>query len=74
MNTNTSSGNKIATSCTNGIKDYFKGVKSEWSKVSWPERQQVVVETLFVIVIVFVFTIFIYGVDKVFDFVLSKLH
>ena len=66
--------NKIPMSTTSGVIDYFKGVKSEWSKVTWPERQQVVIETIFVIAIVFVFTIFIYGVDKVFDFVLSKLH
>ena len=58
----------------NSITTYFKGVKTEWGKVSWPERHQVLVETVFVIVIVFVFTLFIYGVDKVFDFVLSKLH
>ena len=68
---NTEMGNnKILTSTTN----YFKGVKSEWGKITWPERQQVVVETVFVVAIVFVFTIFIYGVDKIFDFVLSKLN
>ena len=47
--------NKIPMSTTSGVIDYFKGVKSEWSKVTWPERQQVVVETIFVIAIVFVF-------------------
>ena len=68
---NTEMGNnKILTSTTN----YFKGVKSEWGKITWPERQQVVVETVFVVAIVFVFTIFIYGVDKIYDFVLSKLN
>jgi len=66
--------NKILTSTTSGLINYFKGVKSEWGKVTWPERQQVVVETVFVVVIVFVFTIFIYGVDKIFDFVLSKFN
>ena len=55
----------------NSIITYFKGVKTEWGKITWPEKHQVVVETLFVVVIVFVFTIFIYGVDKFFEWALS---
>ena len=74
MNTNMGNENNIIGNTINGFLNYLKGVKSEWGKVSWPERHQVLVETVFVIVIVFVFTLFIYGVDKVFDFVLSKLH
>ena len=61
------------TSAANGIVNYFKGVRSEWGKITWPERQQVVVETVFVVGIVFVFTVFIYVVDILFDFVLSKI-
>ncbi len=56
---------------TNEFVTYLKGVRSEWSKVTWPERQQVVVETVFVVAIVFVFTLFIFGVDKLIDFILS---
>ena len=37
------------------IKAYFKGVKTEWGKISWPEKNQVIIETLSVIVIVVVF-------------------
>jgi len=66
--------NDKTTSIKNAIATYFKGVRTEWGKITWPERQQVVVETVFVVVIVFVFTIFIYGVDKIFDFVLSKFN
>ncbi|MFR1672038.1 MAG: preprotein translocase subunit SecE, partial [Candidatus Gastranaerophilaceae bacterium] len=40
----------------NGIKTYFRGVRTEWGKISWPERRQVIAETVFVIIIVFVFT------------------
>ena len=39
---------------TNSIRIYFRGVRTEWGKISWPEKRQVVAETLFVIVIVFV--------------------
>lgn len=55
------------------IKTYFKGVKTEWGKVSWPERKQVVFETLSVIVIVFVFTVAIYLMDLLFKGLLSLI-
>ena len=50
---------------------YFKGVRTEWGKITWPEKNQVVVETIFVIGIVAVFTIFIYFVDIIFNALLS---
>ena len=55
------------------ILSYFKGVKTEWGKITWPEKHQVVVETFFVVAIVFVFTVFIYFVDIIFNAVLSKI-
>jgi preprotein translocase subunit SecE len=53
------------------IKIYFKGVKSEWGKITWPERKQVFAETLFVIVIVFVFTVMVYLMDLIFKGILG---
>jgi len=58
---------------TEAIKAYFKGVKTEWGKVSWPERRQVIFETLSVIVIVFVFTVAIYIMDLIFKGLLSLI-
>ncbi len=55
------------------IKTYFKGVKTEWGKVSWPEKRQVVFETISVIVIVFVFTVAIYLIDLLFRGLLSLI-
>lgn len=56
----------------NSIVSYFKGVRTEWGKITWPEKHQVVVETFFVVAIVFIFTVFIYVVDIVFNALLSK--
>lgn len=56
------------------IKTYFKGVKAEWSKVSWPEKKQVMFETLSVIVIVFVFTVAIYLMDLIFKYLLGFIN
>ena len=54
------------------IITYFKGVKTEFGKITWPEKNQVVVETFFVVAIVFIFTVFIYVVDILFNALLSK--
>ncbi len=56
----------------NSIVTYFKGVRTEWGKITWPEKHQVVVETFFVVAIVFIFTVFIYVVDIIFNALLSK--
>ncbi|MBE7713409.1 MAG: preprotein translocase subunit SecE [Cyanobacteria bacterium SIG26] len=55
------------------IKTYFKGVKTEWGKVSWPERRQVLFETVFVVFIVIVFTAAIYLMDLIFKGILSLI-
>ena len=59
-------------STKNAITTYFRGVRTEWGKITWPEKHQVFVETFFVVAIVFVFTIFIYFVDILFNALLSK--
>ena len=56
------------------IKAYFKGVRAEWGRISWPERRQIVAETLSVIVIVFVFTVAIYCMDLIFKGLLSLVN
>lgn len=55
------------------IKTYFKGVRAEWGKITWPEKQQVFAETLFVVVIIVVFTLAVYLMDVIFKWMLSPL-
>ena len=57
----------------NAFITYFKGVKTEWGKITWPEKQQVVVETFFVVFLVFVFTVFIYFADVIFEFLFKLM-
>ena len=64
--------NKISN-INNAIISYLLGVKMEWGKITWPEKSQVVVETFFVVAIVFVFTVSVYIVDRVFNALLSKI-
>ena len=53
------------------IITYFKGVKSEWGKITWPERKQVVAQTVIVLVVVIAFTIYTYGLDVLFKGILK---
>lgn len=55
----------------NTITTYLKGVRAEWGKITWPERQQVFAETLFVVVIIFVFTLSVYLMDVLFKLALG---
>ena len=55
------------------IVTYFKGVKAEWSKVSWPTRQQVVVETGIVLAVVAFFTVVVYLMDIIFKSLLGLI-
>ncbi len=64
--------NDTADKIKQSIITYFRGVRTEWGKITWPEKNQVVVETCFVIAIVFIFTVFIYVVDIIFNALLAK--
>jgi len=55
------------------IKTYFRGVRAEWGKINWPEQRQVITETVFVIAIVFVFTLTVYLMDIIFKGALSLI-
>ena len=52
---------------------YFKGVKAEWSKVSWPTKNQVLWETVVVLVVVTFFTVVIYLMDIIFKGLLGLI-
>jgi len=55
------------------IVQYFKGVRLEWGKITWPEKQQIVSQTIAVVIIVTIFTLFTYGLDKFFLWIIDVL-
>ena len=55
------------------LTTYFKGVKAEWSKVSWPTRKQVIVETGVVLAVVIFFTLVVYFMDIIFKALLGLI-
>ncbi len=58
---------------TQKIVEYFKGIKAEWGKITWPERKQVVAQTIIVLVIVIAFTVYTYGLDLLLQGIIKAL-
>ena len=58
---------------TGKLQTYFKGVKNEWSKVSWPTKQQVKADTFVVLLVVAFFTVVIFAMDKIFAWGLGAI-
>ena len=55
------------------VKAYFKSVKLDWGKITWPGKQQVIVETIYVIIITAIFTIFVLALDTIIDVIFKAL-
>ena len=53
------------------LKTYLKGVKTEWGKITWPAKQQVVSETIYVIIVTTIFTVMILLLDLLFQWILG---
>lgn len=54
-----------------GPLQYFREVKAEAKKVSWPSRQETIASTIAVFIMVFVASIFLYLSDQVLAFLVS---
>jgi len=69
-----SSENEKQPEVINDLKTYFKGVKSEWGKITWPHRQQVVAETIVVLIVVAFITSVVYLIDIGFKGLFKLMH
>ena len=61
------------TNLKDSLATYFKGVKAEWGKVSWPTKKQVIFETGVVLAVVTFFTIVVYLMDIIFKRLLDLI-
>lgn len=61
------------TTFKDSLVTYFKGVKAEWGKVSWPQKNQIIFETGVVLFVVIAFTIIVYLMDIIFKGILGLL-
>lgn len=54
-----------------GIKEFFKGTKSELKKVSWPNKKELTNYTIVVLATCFIMTVVIWVLDLIFHQFLS---
>ncbi len=54
------------------IIEFFRGSREELQKVSWPSRDDVSRYTVVTVITLFIFAVFLYGVDAIL-FILIKL-
>jgi len=55
------------------ITNYFRGVKAEVAKVSWPTRNEVISLTALILLLVIIVTLYIWGVDGILGTLLKIL-
>ena len=50
---------------------FFKEVRQETSKVTWPTRKETIITTAMVFIMVFLLSIFFLGVDQILSFLVK---
>lgn len=55
------------------MTNYFKGVRAEVARVSWPTRNEVISLTALILLLVFVLMLYIWGVDGTIGTLISLL-
>lgn len=57
----------------NKIADFFKGTFIEMRRVSWTGRRELVATTGVVLALTLLVTLFVFGIDKLFQFILRLI-
>ena len=55
------------------LGEYIKGVKFEFKKITWPDKEQIQNEFFAVVVIVAIITVIVYGIDIGLDKVVAMI-
>lgn len=50
------------------IVTFFKQVRLEAAKVTWPTRRETIISTIFVLIMVFISSLFLFLADKIVEF------
>ena len=53
------------------IKEYFKGVRSEFKKIKWPTRKELFKYSLITIIFIILCSLFFLGIDMVMAYIRS---
>ena len=55
------------------LTTYLQGVRSEWGKITWPTQQQIIGQTIVVLVVVAITTLFLFVLDYSLHFIISTI-
>jgi len=55
------------------ITQFFREVKTELKKVTWPPRKEAIASTSVVLVIVFIISLFLFIVDQGLSFIIRRI-
>ncbi|HMB41797.1 MAG TPA: preprotein translocase subunit SecE [Balneolaceae bacterium] len=58
----------------NKIKEFIENVRKEMAKVSWPSQQELIDNTIIVVVFTIIISVFIFGVDQVYSTILEAIY
>ncbi len=53
--------------------EYFRQVRSEVRKVTWPSRKETTVSTIMVFIMVFIAAVFLYFADQIIAFIIQMI-
>ena len=56
------------------ITEFFNNVSKEMAKVSWPTQQELIDNTIIVVVFTIIISLFIFGVDQVYSTILEAIY
>jgi preprotein translocase subunit SecE len=56
------------------LKNFIEGVRKEMAKVSWPTQQELIDNTIIVVVFTIIISLFIFGVDQVYSTILEAIY
>ncbi|HKK10786.1 MAG TPA: preprotein translocase subunit SecE [Bacteroidales bacterium] len=58
----------------NKIKEFIESVRKEMKKVSWPTQQELIDNTIVIVVFTIIVSLFIFGVDQVYSTILEAIY
>ncbi len=56
------------------IREFIESVQNEFKKVTWPTQQELIDNTIIVVVFTIVVAAFIFGVDQVYSTIIDVIY
>jgi len=56
------------------LKNFIEGVRKEMAKVTWPTQQELIDNTIIVVVFTIIISLFIFGIDQVYSTILEAIY